>query len=177
MANHRKATDGGNVYFSRRQLFTVASLFVTASAFIFFLGILIGQSIEERKLLGREGPAVQGAVKSGAPKADQDLTFYDTLTKPEAAPPSAEATRGAADAVKSPWTVQVAAIRNRATADSMVAELKKRGYRAYVSSGTLNQKRFYRVRVGAYGTREDAMADVQRLKAAKYKNAMLTRNR
>ena len=176
MANHRKATDGGNIYFSRRQLFTVASLFVTASALIFFLGILIGQSIEERKLLRREGPAVQGAVKSGAPKADQDLTFYDTLTKPEAAPPSAEATRAAAD-VKNPWTLQVAAIRSRATADKMVAELKKRGYRAYVTSGTLNQKTFYRVRVGAYGTRQGAMADLQRLKAAKYKNAMITRNR
>ena len=176
MANHRKATDGGNIYFSRRQLFTVASLFVTASALIFFLGILIGQSIEERKLLRREGPAVQGVVKSGAPKADQDLTFYDTLTKPEAAPPSAEATRAAAD-VKNPWTVQVAAIRSRPSADKMVAELKKRGYRAYVTSGTLNQKTFYRVRVGAYGTRQGAMADLQRLKAAKYKNAMITRNR
>ena len=65
MANHRKATDGGNVYFSRRQLFTVASLFVTASALIFFLGILIGQSIEERKLLrpGRTGGPGCGEVR------------------------------------------------------------------------------------------------------------------
>ena len=176
MANHRKATDGGNIYFSRSQLFTVASLFVTASAFIFFLGILIGQSIEERKLLRREGPAVQGAVKSGAPKADQDLTFYDTLTKPETVPAGAEPTPGAAGGVKNPWTLQVAAIRSRPAADKMVAELKKQGYRAYVTSGTLNQKTFYRVRVGAYGTRQGAMADLQRLKGAKYKNAMITRN-
>ena len=177
MANHRKATGGGNVYFNRRQLFTVASLFVTASALIFFLGILIGQSIEERKLLRREGPAVQVTVKSGPPKDDQDLTFYDTLTKPKAAPPGAEPTPGAAGDVKNPWTVQVAAIRSRPSADKMVAELKKQGYRAYVTSGTLNQKTFYRVRVGAYGTRQGAMADLQRLKAAKYKNPMITRNR
>ena len=176
MANHRKATDGGNVYFSRRQLFTVASLFVAASTFIFVLGILIGQSIEERKLLRREEPAVQVPVKSGTPKADQEMTFYDTLTKPEPAPaPTAKPAE--ATPAKTPWAVQVAASRSRATADNMVAELRKRGYQAYVTSGRLNQKTFYRVRVGRYGTRRGAMADLQRLKAANYKNAMITRNR
>lgn len=177
MANHRKATDGGNVYFSRRQLFIVASLFVTASAFIFLFGILIGQSIEERKLLRRDEPLVPVPVKSGPPRDDQEMTFYDTLTKPE--PPSSRADGAPAEAGdgKNPWTVQIAASRSRATADKMVAELKKRGYRAYVTSGILNQKTFYRVRVGAYRTRQDAMANVQRLKDANYKNAMITRNR
>lgn len=180
MANHRKATDGGNVYFSRRQLFIVASLFVAASTFIFVLGILIGQSIEERKLLRREEAAVQVPVKSGAPKADQEMTFYDTLTKPEPAPAPTQETPAKpkeAGETNTPWTVQVAASRSRATADNMVAELKKRGYQAYVTSGRLNQKTFYRVRVGTHGTRQGAMADLQRLKASNYKNAMITRNR
>ncbi len=184
MANHRKATDGGNVYFNRRQLFIVASLFVAASTFIFVLGILIGQSIEERKLLSREEPAVQVPVKSGAPKADQEMTFYETLTKPEPAPAPTEKTPAKpakakpakASPAKTSWALQVAASRSRATADNMVAELKKRGYPAYVTSGRLNQKTFYRVRVGKYETRQGAMADLQRLKSANYKNAMITRN-
>ena len=184
MANHRKATDGGNVYFNRRQLFIVASLFVAASTFIFVLGILIGQSIEERKLLSREEPAVQVPVKSGEPKADQEMTFYETLTKPEPAPAPTEKTPAKPpkakpvkiSPAKTPWALQVAASRSRATADKMVAELKKRGYPAYVTSGRLNQKTFYRVRVGKYETRQGAMADLQRLKSANYKNAMITRN-
>lgn len=177
MANHRKATDGGSVSFSRRQLFIVAPLYVIASAFIFLLGILIGQSVEERKILRREEPAVKVPVKTDAPKADQEMTFYDTLGKPDPAPPRAEEPPANAGAAKLPWSVQVAASRSRATANKMAAALKKQGYRAYVTSGRLNEKTFYRVRVGRFGARQEAMAELQRLKAAKYKNAMITRNR
>ncbi len=177
MANHRKATDGGSVSLNRRQLFIVASLYVIASAFIFLLGILIGQSIEERKILRREEPAVKVPVKSDAPKADQEMTFYGLLSKPDPAPPRTEEPPASPGAAKTPWTVQVTAFRNRAAADKMVTELKKRGYRAYVTSGRLNEKTFYRVRVGAYGSRREAMAEVQKLKAAKYENAMIMRNR
>ncbi|MDE0032621.1 MAG: SPOR domain-containing protein [Deltaproteobacteria bacterium] len=172
MVNHRKATDGGSISFSRRQLFIAAPLYVIASAFIFLLGILIGQSIEERKILRREEPAVKVPVKTDAPRADQEMTFYETLGKPEPAPPRAEE-----PPARTPWSVQVAASRNRATADEMAASLTKQGYRAYVTSGRLNETTFYRVRVGRFGTRQEAMAELQRLKAAKYKNAMITRNR
>ncbi len=192
MANHRKATDGGSVSFSRRQLFIVAPLYVIASAFIFLLGILIGQSIEERKILRREEPAVEVPVKSDAPKGDQEMTFYDTLNKPDpaqppaaqppaaqppAAQPPAEQPPANAGAGKVPWSVQVAAVRSRATADKLAAELTNRGHRAYVTTGRLNDKTFYRVRVGRYGTRQEAMAELQRLKAAKYTSAMIRRDR
>ena len=169
MANHRKLTDGGLAYFSRTQLVTLTVLFGIASVVIFFLGILIGQSIEERKLLQREEELVKVPVNSDA-KKEEVLTFYDTLTKPK--PPE----KPEAPKAQPPWTVQIAAHRNRATADGMVAELKKRGYPAYVTSGELNRKTFYRVRVGRYGTRQEAMADLQRLKNEDYKNAMITRN-
>ena len=65
----------------------------------------------------------------------------------------------------------------------MVAELKKRGYKAYITAGKLKTKTaagklrtetFYRVRVGRYDTRQEAMVDLRRLpKTAKYKNAMM----
>ena len=179
MANHRKLTDGGPVYFNRFQLVTVAVLFGIASVAIFFLGILIGQSIEERKLL-REEELVKVPVNANAKKED-DITFYETLTKPEAsADPKTPAGPKAAEKQKAvqtqtPWTLQVAALRRRATADSMAADLKKRGYRAYVTPGD-KRKTFYRVRVGRYRTRREAMEDLLRLKNENYQNAMITRN-
>ncbi len=168
MANHRKATTGGNVYFSRRQLFGVASLFVGAAAVIFFFGILIGQSIEERKLLRKGDAGVTVPVNPGVPGDDQELTFYDTLTQPAPPKPSTPAQSPPTDDRETPWTVQVAAAETRARADRMAAELKKRGYPAYVTSGRLNQKTFYRVRVGRYRSRQEAMVDLQRLKKHKY---------
>ena len=176
MANHRKLTDGGQVYFSRPQLVTVAVLFGIASVVVFFLGILIGQRIEERKLLQREEEVVKVPANSNAIKDDVIITFPETLTQPKT--PSDPKPPAKTNVVKTqpPWTVQIAAHRSRATADSMVAKLKKRGYRAYVTAGELNRKTFYRVRVGRYGTRREAMADLQRLKTENYKNAMITRN-
>ncbi len=176
MVNHRKATDGGSISFSRAQLFIAAPLYVIASAFIFLLGILIGQGIEERKILRREEPAVKVPVKTDAPKADQEMTFYETLGKPEPPPPRAEEPPANTGAGKNPWSVQVAASRSRAPADKLAAALTKQGYRAYVTSGRLNETTFYRVRVGRFGTRQEAMAELQRLKAAKYKNAMIRKN-
>ena len=176
MANLRKLTDGGHVYFSRTQLITVTILFGAASVFIFFLGILIGQSIEERKLLQREEELVKVPVDADAKKEDE-ITFYETLTKPK--PPSEAKPPEKPEPVqaKTPrFTIQVAAPRKRATADSMAVRLKKRGYEAYVTIGQLNQKTFYRVRVGRYRNRTEAVADLRRLKNQDYKNAYITVN-
>ena len=168
MANHRKATSRGSVYFSRGQLFGVASLFVGAAAVVFFFGILIGQSIEERKLLRKGDAGITVPVNPGAPGDDQEMTFYDTLTKPAPPKAGAPAQNRPAGGGETPWTVQVAAAETRSRADSMAAELRKRGYEAYVTSGQLNRKTFYRVRVGRYRSRQEAMVDLQRLKRDKY---------
>ena len=175
MANHRKLTDGGHVYFSRTQLITVTILSGAASVFIFFLGILIGQSIEERKLLQREEELVKVPVNSDAKKEDV-ITFYETLTKPKTPSDAKAPEKPEPVQAKTPWTIQVAAPRSRVTADSMAAKLKKRGYEAYVTAGQLNQKTFYRVRVGRYRNRTEAVADLQRLKTEDYKNAYITGN-
>ena len=150
-------------------------LFGIASVVIFFLGILIGQNIEERKILQREEEAAKVPVNSEARK-DDDITFYETLTKPEPRPDVTPTPPAKTPPTQPPWTVQIAAHRTRVTADSMAAELKTRGHQAYVTSGELSGKTFYRVRVGRYGTRQEALAALQRLKTQNYKNAMITRN-
>lgn len=95
MAENRK--DNGVYYFNKAQLVLVGSGFTLTCALIFLLGILIGQGIEERKLLKQEEPLVKvplqpltpGAKASAGGSAKDELTFYDTLSKtPSGAPPS-----------------------------------------------------------------------------------------
>ena len=90
MAENRRGKEK-RFYFSRGQLFMLAVGFAAASIIIFFLGILVGQGIEERKLAKSEEPLVKIPTKTGEPegasaaagaRAKEELTFYDTLTKP-----------------------------------------------------------------------------------------------
>jgi DedD protein len=82
-------------------LAALAAGFTVASVIIFFLGILIGQWIEERKLLRREEPLVKIPVQplprksSSAPGTPpkEEMTFYDTLAK---SPTAIQATPGKA---------------------------------------------------------------------------------
>jgi cell division protein FtsN len=102
MAENRKGNEAGIFYFSKSQLVLVTVGFALTCVLVFLLGIVIGQGIEERKLLKQEEPLVKvpiqppgAAAKSGqeAPAKDDQLTFYDTLGKgggsaaKEAAPP------------------------------------------------------------------------------------------
>ena len=212
MADHRKATENGLVYFNRRQLITVSSLFVAGFVVVFFLGVLIGQSVEERKLLRTEGQAVgvpvgsnapgdelafcpggDGGrrtvpVGSNAPGDELELTFRKVLTTPK--PPAATElspdpkpprdpkplVQGPTDSAPAPWTVQVFSSRSRAKADGLVASLRRQGYGAYAVSVEIEGKTFYRVRVGRYGSRREALADLQRLRAADFKKAEIWRN-
>lgn len=98
MAENRKGRGQGLYYFSRGQLVLLAAGFTAASVVVFFLGVLIGQGIEEKKLLKKEEPLVKIPVQPlpqasgsapGAP-AKEEMTFYDTLAK---APTSAQSTR------------------------------------------------------------------------------------
>lgn len=97
MADNRKSN--GQYFLSRVQVIVLTVAFTITCVAAFVLGMVIGQGIEERKVLQREEPLVKlplpptAASKSGpgAPAKD-DLTFYDTLGKPSAsAPPAKEA--------------------------------------------------------------------------------------
>jgi cell division septation protein DedD len=99
MAENRKDAENGQYYVSKTQVVVVATGFAATCALIFLLGILVGQGIEERKLLKQEEPLVKvpfqplapGAKSGPGAPAKDELTFYDTLAKaPAAAPPSAK---------------------------------------------------------------------------------------
>lgn len=66
MAENRRGKDN-RFYFSRGQMVLLGGAFTCASLIIFFLGIFIGQDIEERKLVKKEEPLVRIPVKPGPP--------------------------------------------------------------------------------------------------------------
>jgi cell division septation protein DedD len=91
MAENRKGK-GKRYYFSRAQMILLGGGFTVASAIIFLLGMTVGKAIEERKIIRAEEPLVKIPVKPGpsaggsaaASQPKEELTFYDTLTKPAA---------------------------------------------------------------------------------------------
>ena len=73
-------------YFTRGQLALLSVGCVITSGIIFLLGIVVGQRIEEKKLLKIGEPVVKVPLQSlsstSAPEAaKEEMTFYDTLTK------------------------------------------------------------------------------------------------
>ena len=92
-----------------------------------------------------------------------------------ALPPATKAPVAAAPAAPNGWTVQVGAFKNRHQADETRQHLAAAGLDASVVSVSAQdgQPRF-RVRVGTYRTREEAVAAAQRLRAQKSLTAFAT---
>jgi cell division protein FtsN len=89
----------------------------------------------------------------------------NTSAKP--AEPSKNDPESAAKPVGKPYAIQVAAFREAADADRLVAELKQLGFSAYRAIGKVPGKGiWYRVRVGEYISKADAGAELSRLKDA-----------
>ncbi len=89
MAENRRGKEN-RFYFSRGQMVLLGAAFTLATVVIFFLGIFVGKSIEERKLLKKEEPLVKIPIKPGsaepsaapAPPAQprDEITFNDSLS-------------------------------------------------------------------------------------------------
>lgn len=96
------------------------------------------------------GPAASASAATGPPA-------------PTAAPPAAAPASGL-------WTIQVAALRQRAEADGIVARLAGKGYDAYVLPPEASQPAVFRVRVGRFKERREAESVADRLlKEEKFK--------
>lgn len=86
MAENRKGKEK-RYYFSRGQSILLGCSFAVTSAIIFFLGMLVGQGIEERKIAKPAEPVMKIPIKPTqgpnsvplSPK--EEITFYDTLTR------------------------------------------------------------------------------------------------
>lgn len=111
------------------------------------------------------------AVTGGAPHVvpAQPPAEPASAQPPGAAPAAAPPEAPAAAAAVGGWAVQVAALSNSESAAAMAAELKRRGFPAFVAQHEAGGRQLYRVRVGPEVRRDSAAALAERLKDAGYK--------
>jgi DedD protein len=87
----------------------------------------------------------------------------------EKPPLSAEAESAAAKSAEGKangktWSVQVNAYPDEKSANDLVDRLKNKGYNAFVTQASIKGKVWYRVRVGRFGSREEAEKTEESLK-------------
>jgi cell division septation protein DedD len=103
---------------------------------------------------------------AGAPARREEAMPAGEARAPRAAAAPEPSPQAAAPATAAPggWAVQVAAVRQRAEADTIAARLKQKGYDAYVvAPATGSSTPMYRVRVGSYADRSEAEQMMRRL--------------
>ncbi len=83
---------------------------------------------------------------------------------PEAVPAAVEAPTIGVASGQPAWAVQLGAFSTREKAETLVAQLRKRGYAAFVLEYRANGKVLHRVRVGPEQDRQRAAAIADRLR-------------
>jgi cell division protein FtsN len=167
------------------------------------LGSTFGAGVYTGRRWGPPAVKSDAARKDGVerPKlpAPPTLTFYRELTAPLTAPPPPKPVKPAkpgdalvianrpaamaplsAEPAPSPeppaggYTVQVGAYRARPPADALRATLVAAGHDADIAESTGSGEARYRVRVGAFATREAARAAAARLSAERTLSTFVT---
>ena len=113
------------------------------------------------------------AIKTPPPAPAAAPPPAPTPAAPSAAlPPAQSKTTPAAGP---PWTIQVAAFKNRKQADDMRQQLSSSGLEAYVATiaGPEGHAR-YRVRIGTFKSREEAAAAAERLRGSRSLSVFVT---
>jgi len=112
--------------------------------------------------------------------SEKSVSGYETKTKSqhtsEASQKDVSAGLTPQAAIKGYFTIQVLSVKDRKSADSAVAKLKKRGYPAYRAIGKVPGKGiYYRVRIGSFKSRGEASGILNRLKKEKYRPILILR--
>lgn len=155
--------------------------------FIFLLGVSVGkkqaavaaptqivtqQIPEEVKAPAVKPTAAETASDDAGPAASQETTkpqAKETTSSqaPATKPPTAtKKTAAAAPATSGLYYVQVAAFSERAPAQALADKYKSQGYTTFVTSRVTSTKTWYRVRLGGYQTRDQAVDLLAKLNAA-----------
>lgn len=115
--------------------------------------------------IAKEEPARPAPAASPASrKAERAPVPPSTARVAVALAPGVVATPVVRTPAKGDWSVQVSATRDPRTADTMIRRLKTKGYDAFVLKVRRRGETFYRVRVGHYGSLEEAQRVVSRLR-------------
>ena len=121
-------------------------------------------------------PAPKETAKEPAKEDHPDLTFYESVEKKKpqplvaAPPPEPAKIEAPAPAASTGVNFQVSALKKQNDAEKMVADLKKKGFRAFILTPAPNDRApFYRVQVGPFPDPVEAEAAKQKLEKAGYK--------
>ncbi len=94
--------------------------------------------------------------KKATPEPKRSATPAPPKPSPKPVPSPKAAAREPAQAGLTSFTIQVGAFKDKATAESVVARLKGKGFPAYVVTPDATDSGLYNVRVGSYPARPDA---------------------
>jgi cell division septation protein DedD len=181
MAENRKGKDK-RFYFSRGQFILLGCGFSVASVIVFFLGMLVGQGVEERKIV-KPAESVMKIPIRPAQGANSEITFYDTLTRP--APAQARSEEEPREGKKAERNAKAESRENRVPARQEVASVAKRaedkpapgGSKPRPAEADAKESRGpYTVQVNAFPDEKSAKTLVDRLRDKGY-NAYLSESR
>jgi cell division septation protein DedD len=96
-----------------------------------------------------------------APSVTPSSPPVPTAARPDTARPDSAPSGGRAGRSGARFRIQITAVRTAAAAQSIAAKLKARGLRAM----TVEEGGLYKVRVGEYATKAEALAAVPEIKA------------
>jgi len=114
------------------------------------------------KVMRADSLARADSIVKAKVAAKKKVTVAPAKAAPKKAPAEKTSPPAASSAAKSGWTAQVGAYDSADEADRLAKRLKDRGYETRVSPG-----KPFRVRIGWYVRRDDAVALVAKLKEAK----------
>jgi cell division septation protein DedD len=130
------------------------------------------QPAKPAQSVGRKPTAAKPAAPTAKPRPPATPS-PDPVSKPKPKPPSAPKTASGSRPdpamTAGDFSVQVASVQDIKGADRMVAELRAKGYQAYlIRSDVAGKGIWYRIRVGGFDDRSAAANMLKKLKNDKY---------
>jgi cell division protein FtsN len=188
-----------NPRMTRKKLWIWTGVLLSLSVWMFLLGVLVGRGTApikfdidklEKTLLSKRRAAdqkememVSGNIQSGPDKTKLD--FYETLkknqTEEKLPPPKTNVDTKQASgsspvvpihssSIPGLYTVQIASLRSKDSAQSIAANLMKKGFDAFIAtSSSYGSGTWYRVRVGNYKKKSDAGKMAKKMRSESYK--------
>lgn len=120
-------------------------------------------------------PAAVARLKPPAPATSSNPSASGAEPEEEEAEsvPATSPAVAAPAPMRHPFNIQIEAVMDKSGADEMVSRLAKLGYNAQETTTTLSGQTWYRVRVGPYGSAEEAAAAQEKLRQ-QYRQAYTT---
>lgn len=119
---------------------------------------------------GQQQPSLPPAP-AALPPQPQPIMQAEPIAQPQPAAPSLSGATG------TPYAVQLGAYRNYEEANTHLEDWKAKGYPAYLMSADIpDSGRWYRVRVGAFATRDDAQSFREELGSREAVDGIVVRN-